>query len=299
MQISDNQINIHIQNGRATIELTLPDLCGYSCAEGDYLVYLWDAAGLPAFCCRHPVQEEEPCVIQLLRPHLWEGVQNPYLYQLEIYICTETAEKNMGENIERNTEEKCCERQLPVRELQELPGKGRCLNGNPFPQRSVYDISKIIKPEKLAELVKMGANTVVLNPSENISDKELSALQRDCDRLGLLLEIRESAKNCRMQEKLFSKSGIPTDLYYLCMAQWSREPFVYICAGSLTKQPDGLFQITVYSNQNKVALLVNGVIFAFQSQGPEFLFQDIAVRNFPLMLEAEAGECRMAVTCYR
>ena len=53
------------------------------------------------------------------------------------------------------------------------------------------------------------------------------------------------------------------------------------------------------SNQKKVVLYVEGVLFLFQSAAsgdPEFIFEDIPVAKLPLHLAAEAGNLSISLT---
>lgn len=298
-----------IQTGRAAVELTLPDCC----EDGYFHVCLWDEKGLPVFVCDYPAKEEEPCVIHLLHPHLWEGVEKPYLYRLEVYWG-----RCRGEVVDAEALP-CLEllesRWLALRTLQEISGKGWFLNGIPFCLKCVQYASVGAAcgmeeqelwnrlEQRLCSLVKMGANTLVFDSLEGLSERECILLQEHCDRQGLLLQTTKqhaSDKEVSLCQggTLFDKSGLPTDVFYRFKACWSKEPFVYICSQSLSRQPDGGYRVTVYSNRKKVALLINGVVFGFQEDGPEFSFQDIQIKGFPVCFAAEAEECSMSVVCY-
>ena len=297
------KIEMEIKNGRAAVELSLPALSEKN-IDG-FLIYLWDAEGELAFYTLHPAGEEDPCIIQLQHPHLWDGGENPYLYRLEIY-------RRYGTERERLV---CMP--FPVRELTLVSGKGSLLNGRPFVPKPVYyeDVRAFRDggeeffweqiERRLMRLAGMGANILVLGDITGVSLEESLILQSYCDRAGLLLIAGDNrfenciSENCISGETLFSSDGCPSAAYYLQRARWSSRPFVYVHAGSLQRQSDGLYRITVYSNQQKVALFVNGAVFGFQSDGPEFVFQDIQAKGFPLLLAAEAGGSNMSVTCYR
>lgn len=147
-------------------------------------------------------------------------------------------------------------------------------------------------------------------------DREFCRL---CDEAGLLLWWRDEGRDAESQT-VKGKPGqsfgkIPrfygtadslltwgersfSDRYYFYKACWSREPFVYISMASLSLQKNGNAQVTVYSNQKKVALYVDGILFEFRMDGPDFLFQEIPVKRLPLLLTAEAGTCSMSLTAY-
>lgn len=94
------------------------------------------------------------------------------------------------------------------------------------------------------------------------------------------------------------KDHLPTDVFYYYKAKWSKVPFVYLCRNSLICSENGYYRVTAYSNQKKVALYVEGILFEFQTGAPEFIFMDISIKHFPVVLTAEAGNCSMSVTAY-
>lgn len=62
---------------------------------------------------------------------------------------------------------------------------------------------------------------------------------------------------------------------------------LYPVLSTLHRQENGLVSLTIYSNQKKVVLYVEGVLFLFQSAAsgdPEFIFEDIPVAKLPLHL---------------
>lgn len=313
----DLQIHMAIQNGRAVLELFLPE------GEGEYfLICLKDAEERLAFHCMHPVKEEDPCVIQLMHPQLWQGTDCPCLYRLEIY----------GENFRQ-----LARVHLPIMKMTGTSEVGFTLNDKPFMPREVYYEcadplyrggeelpSREQIRHRLRQLAQMGANTVVLREEPKTSKENKKDIMTDvsetsrhvlgelCDETGLLFRVGKCVDPgseigcgagfghaaCVRGEELFLENGILTAAYYLQKARWSTEPFVYIPLKSLHRQANGLFGVTVYSNCRKVALILNGRVFGFQSEGPELLFQDIPVKTFPVCLAAEAEGCGMSVTCY-
>ena len=102
------------------------------------------------------------------------------------------------------------------------------------------------------------------------------------------------------QEMLLSEDGRTlTEHYYYYQAKWSREPVLYPALSTLHRQENGLLSLTVYSNQKKVVLYVDGVLFLFQSAqtgGPEFIFEDIPAEKLPLHLAVEAGNLSTSLT---
>ena len=90
-----------------------------------------------------------------------------------------------------------------------------------------------------------------------------------------------------------------TERYYYYQAKWSSEPVLYPALSTLHRQENGLVSLTIYSNQKKVVLYVEGVLFLFQSAAsgdPEFIFEDIPVAKLPLHLAAEAGNLSISLT---
>ncbi len=307
---------VSVESGKAVLELNLGDLregMGKSVEETDcFCVSLLDARGQQVFYCEHPVREDDECVICLLHPHLWEGVSHPCLYRLEIY-----ARGGKG----RELLEK---RLVPLREMTKVSDGTCMLNGSPFVIKAVvYDglsggcvrdrsLFWAQVGDRLKRLARMGANTVVLRSFSGASGEEQDKIRELCDRQGLLLwpetgketgaeagakALGEGA-DCVEGGGLFDLNGSPTAQFYLQKAKWSKEPFVHLHPHNLRKQPDGCFAVTVYSNAGRVALLVDGHIFGFQEDGPEFVFQDIAIKRRPFTLTAEAGDCSMSMACY-
>lgn len=293
--VQDVKIDMEILTGRAVIELSLP--CRSDGTGDCFQICLWDQREQLVFYGTHPVKEEDPCILQLLHPHLWQGPENPYRYRLEVYGVDSKPLIRM---------------RLPIRTLTEVPGKGSFFNGQTFCPRKVYyehadleidsetdqDLQEERMRYRLSQLLKMGANMIVLREKRDM-DQESFLLQELCDEVGLLLERTEYAGTQAdvRGTSLFMPNGLPTVSYYLQKARWSSEPFVYIDHNSLRKQSNGSYRVSVYSNQKKVALFLNGRVFGFQCEGPEFVFQDIPVRRIPVLLAAEAGESRMSVTC--
>lgn len=280
--------------------------------KGPYFleIRVWDREDHPVLYCRRSLEQEEPARGLLIHPHLWQGTADPYLYRICVTL-TGTDDEAADE----------MEDFFALRTLREIPGKGWRLNDEPFeirpvayaiPASSGPDGSREVRIRRDLELMRrMGANTVC--PIEGGPDREFCRL---CDEAGLVVWLcnreqrnqeqpnpKENCKSMDMpvfygtQDSLLSlQNRFPTDLYYFYQARWSREPFVYISAESLRYQKNGNAEVTVYSNEKKAALYVEGILFEFQSDGPDFRFQDIPVKKLPLLLTAEAGERCMSLT---
>lgn len=317
---------ITIENGRAALELTLPEVSKWAnidCLE----IFLWEKKDFtcpnsekvgqtdtqlplyrysqPVFHSLYVIDEYDNPVINLTRPHLWEGTQRPVLYQLEIYA-RDGARRELVYS-----------RAVALRSLKEIPEKGLLLNGKELLPKgiyydSIYDIC-VGKDERSKErilsqlqiLARMGANMIVLGSAAEITEEEWLLLQEMCDCAGLLLGIREKeSKFANIEDimtgnRLFEENGLPTVEFYQCAARWGREPFVYINDKSFRKHSDGSYEITVYTNCKKVVLMVNNQVFGVQEGGAQMLFQDISIKSFPVDITAQAEECSMTLRCYQ
>lgn len=270
--------------------------------EGYLDIRIWDREDNLVFCCCHPLYQEELAKGMILHPHLWQGVEDPYLYRVRVSLMEK---KDFAVDV--------IETALALRSFQEISRKGWFLNGSPFQIRPVAYViptaifmacmmdenTRRMRIRQELELIRrMGANTV--SHIGGALDREFCQI---CDEMGLLLWWRDKGAGIPRlhgtEDSLLSLHGrVPTDRYYYYRARWSKEPFVYISMDSLALQPDGNARVMVYSNQKKVALYVEGTLFEFQMEGPDFLFEEIPVKRLPLLLTAEASGCSMSVTAY-
>lgn len=257
-------------------------------------IRMWNREGEKVFFARQNLCCEEPIKGMLLHPHMWHGVEDPYLYHMKACLMG-------GQGCVLDT----WEEDIPIRNFREVPGKGWFLNEEKFTPRIVaYEIPSLLvngrKTEKhlcrdLELIREVGANAVC--PTGVLSREFL----HHCDYLGLVVWGKNDTtsipsfrgcKDCLVD----GKNDIFTDCFYHYKALWSTKPFVYISWRSLARESNGNLQVSVYSNQQKVALYVEGKLFEFQTEGPEFVFHDIPSEKLPVMLTAEAGECSMSVT---
>lgn len=291
-------INMETESGKAVMEIDLSDCLTEETIQF-WSIYLWDEKDLPVFCCRRDVKEEEPCIIRIFHPKLWEGVKAPHRYRLEVYFADSDSQIKLYER-----------RFVALYHLKEVPFKGWFLNGREFEIKGVYydcpcNIFDTVCPGAegglemvVDKLVQMGANMIVIGTTNRAKESEYKYLQECCEKAGMILQVGPRNDDCVIGETLFDKNGVPSRYYYYYKARWSKEPVVYVDSDSFIKQVDGSYAVNVYSNSKKVALLVNGTIFAFQGYGPEFRFQDISVKGFPVCLTAETEEGSMSVVCY-
>lgn len=289
-----------IENGKAYLEFQFflkTDETDVDCVA-DIRVY--DMSGKLVLEIEYPMREEEPAKGMLLHPHLWRGMEDPSLYSVKVQLQLRKQSENKICEVTLDTLEK----QLPLRMLKNQFAKGYFLNGEAYavrpivyhlPSQSSPDISRLEQIQRELQLYKeMGANTICLQVPEYDDD-----FVQLCDKMGFLVwcgDVKEQiAQSCDL---LTLEASVPTDLYFYKKACWSKKPFLYIVNKSLERQKNGNYSLTVYSNQKKVALYVEGVLFEFQVSTPEFLFEEIPAGKRPLQLTAEAGECRVSMTVY-
>ncbi len=308
------EIYTTVESGRAYLECKVyfrkavaEELLEEAQTEKMFLEFrMWDRENRLVFSGNQTLGQEEPMKGLLLHPHLWQGTEDPYLYRMQVSVM---AKRGMA--VDR------IETVVAFRSFREHPRKGWFLNDSPFQVRAVaYEIpprcmaegisgrdAREVRIRRDLELIgEMGANTIY--PVKGELDREFCGI---CDELGLVVWCFAEADAGEGQadipafygteEGLLTLRGRAlTERYYFYKACWSKEPFVYINAESLRYRKNGSACVTVYSNQKKVALYVEGVLFEFQTEGPDFLFEEIPVKRLPLMLTAEAGECSMSVT---
>ncbi len=279
------RIQTKVENGKAYLEFDWKEECGKA-----VLIQIQDAENREVFRCYYPFLEEEPAKAILLHPHLWNGPEDPYLYNVNVHSI--------------DSEGKITESQkhfLALRTLEEMGGKGWFLNGRSFVIRAVkWDATDILKVRGvltvLEELRLMGANALYL-PENNCTEE----FSQTCAEMGFLIfqNVEKMDNSIPACSQLFLlKAPFFTDLYYCYKAKWSKEPFVYMSMESIQKNEKGNLSMKIYSNQKKVALYIDGVLFEFMTGGQEYLFEEIPIKKYPAVLTAEAGECRMAVTIY-
>ena len=291
------KICTRIENGKAYLEFDFAqELASVSEEKREDLktifIQIQDRDGGVTLQSFYPLKEEEPACAILLHPHLWNGLEDPYLNCVLLNFINKE-----GEIYERYNYP------LAIYTFEELEGKGWFLNGKAFEPRVMkWDISGVKNEtaQQILEAVKeMGINTLQLSDKEAISRE---FIQR-CIEMGFLIreeshlfgEFSESV-DCNM---LFSHQPVHcTDVYYHYKAKWSKAPFVYISMCSIRKNKKHNLSLTVYSNQKKVALYTNGTLFEFLTGGPEYFFEEIPINKYPLTVTAEAGECRTAITLY-
>lgn len=243
------EISTTFQNGKAFLECKvhlhkiraeeLLEEMGQLEVRGYLDIGVCDGEDREVFRIRESVQtlqEEEPIEGILLYPHLWQGVADPYLYQIQIVLIeNENSVTDVLEDV------------IALRELRQIEGKGWVLNDVPFamqavaydiPEKTEHGIKRAERMQRDLELVReMGANTIC--PVGGETDREFC---RICDETGfvilnekqVLTEVSESIPPnvYGTSDSLLSLgSRFPSEHYYYYMARWSETPFVHINRG--------------------------------------------------------------------
>lgn len=336
MQMRDDLgITTKLENGKAYLEFALPEKIGrllstlqieiWEGAEGERLVFHGEYSS----------EEADSMTALLLRPHLWDGVRDPYVYLVkaqgrfgtveygEKIGCTENEEESDPAEDITGAVEVYWQQELAIYDVRVVDKKGIFLNEKEFlPHEVCYrmllqtgdaGIWEEQMKEDLERLARMGVNAIRLEGTGSGAERqncyEVRAFYRLCRRCGFLtgdLWIRpENLPVYRglpgeVAEALLSADGRTlTERYYYYQAKWSSEPVLYPALSILHRQENGLLSLTIYSNQKKVVLYVDGVLFLFQSAAsgdPEFIFEDIPVEKLPLHLAAEAGNLSISLT---
>lgn len=336
MQMRDDLgITTKLENGKAYLEFALPEKIGrllstlqieiWEGAEGERLVFHGEYSS----------EEADSMTALLLRPHLWDGVRDPYVYLVkaqgrfgtveygEKTGCTENEEESDPAEDITGAVEVYWQQELAIYDVRVVDKKGIFLNEKEFlPHEVCYrmllqtgdaGIWEEQMKEDLERLARMGVNAIRLEGTGSGAERqncyEVLAFYRLCRRCGFLtgdLWIRpENLPVYRglpgeVAEALLSADGRTlTERYYYYQAKWSSEPVLYPALSILHRQENGLLSLTIYSNQKKVVLYVDGVLFLFQSAAsgdPEFIFEDIPVEKLPLHLAAEAGNLSISLT---
>ncbi len=331
----DLGITTKLENGKAYLEFALPEKIGrllstlqieiWEGAEGERLVFHGEYSS----------EEADSMTALLLRPHLWDGVRDPYVYLVkaqgrfgtveygEKTGCTENEEESDPAEDITGAVEVYWQQELAIYDVRVVDKKGIFLNEKEFlPHEVCYrmllqtgdaGIWEEQMKEDLERLARMGVNAIRLEGTGSGAERqncyEVRAFYRLCRRCGFLtgdLWIRpENLPVYRglpgeVAEALLSADGRTlTERYYYYQAKWSSEPVLYPALSILHRQENGLLSLTIYSNQKKVVLYVDGVLFLFQSAAsgdPEFIFEDIPVEKLPLHLAAEAGNLSISLT---
>ena len=312
MQIRDDLgITTKLENGKAYLEFVLPEKIGRLLSA--LQIEIWEEAegGRLVFHGEYAPEESDCMTALLLRPHLWDGMRDPYVYLLK-------AQGRFG------TVEVFWRQELAIYDVRVVDKKGIFLNEKEFlPHEVAYRLPPQISDAgtreehmkaDLEQLDRMGVNAIRLegtrSGAEGQDRYEVRAFYSLCRRRGFLtgdlwirpeiLPVYRGLPGETMAKALLAADGRTlTERYYYYQAKWSSEPVLYPALSTLHRQENGLVSLTIYSNQKKVVLYVDGVLFLFQtaaSGNPEFIFEDIPVAKLPLHLAAEAGNLSISLT---
>lgn len=336
MQMRDDLgITTKLENGKAYLEFALPEKIGrllsalqieiWEGAEGERLVFHGEYSS----------EEADSMTALLLRPHLWDGMRDPYVYRVkaqgrfgaaeygETFGVTAEEETVDASSIDEVTEV-YWQQELAIYDVRVVDKKGIFLNEKEFlPHEVAYRFPPQISDAgaweehmkaDLERLARMGVNSIRLEETESGAEGqdlcEVRSFYSLCRRSGFLtgdlwirpenLPVYRGLPGETMAEALLAADGRTlTERYYYYQAKWNSEPVLYPALSTLHRQENGLLSLTIYSNQKKVVLYVDGVLFLFQSAAsgdPEFIFEDIPVAKLPLHLAAEAGNLSISLT---
>ena len=337
MQMRDDLgITIKLENGKAYLEFALPEKIGRLLSA--LQIEIWEGADGErlVFHGEYSLEEEDSMTALLLRPHLWDGMRDPYVYLVKAQGRFGTVEygekmggtKNEGESDTAEDIPEAVEvywrQKLAIYDVRVVDKKGIFLNEKEFlPHEVAYRLPPQISDAgtweeqmkaDLEQLDRMGVNAIRLEGTgagtEEQDRCEVRSFYNLCRGRGFLtgdrwirpeiLPVYRGLPGETTAEALLAADGRTlTERYYYYQAKWSSEPVLYPALSTLHRQKNGLVSLTIYSNQKKVVLYVEGVLFLFQSAAsgdPEFIFEDIPVAKLPLHLAAEAGNLSISLT---
>ena len=318
----DLGITTKLENGKAYLEFVLPENRGRLLSV--LQIEIWEEAegGRLVFHGEYSPEEADSMTALLLRPHLWDGMRDPYVYRVTAQGRFEAVEQEEKSGV--TVEEVYWQQELAIYDMRVVDKKGIFLNAKEFmpheaayrlpPQISDAGTQEELMKRDLDRLARMGVNAVRLEGTGSGIDgqesRSVRLFYRLCRRSGFLtgdlwirpqnLPVYRGLPGEMTEEALLSADGRTlTERYYYYQAKWSSEPVLYPALSTLRRQENGQASLTIYSNQKKVVLYVDGVLFLFQSAGagdPEFIFEDIPVAKLPLQLAAEAGNLSVSLT---
>lgn len=322
----DLQITTKLENGKAYLEFALPENRGRLLSA--LQIEIWEEAegGRLIFHGEYVPEEADSMTALLLRPHLWDGMRDSYVYRVRAQGRFGAAEH--GEKADANAIDEVTkvywQQELAIYDVRVIDKKGIFLNEKEFlPHEAAYRLPPQISDagtreeqvrRDLERLVRMGVNVIRLEGTgtgaEGVNCSEVRTFYSLCRKRGFLtgdlwirpenLPVYRGLSGETAEDGLLSANGRTlTERYYYYQAKWSSEPVLYPALSTLHRQKNGLVSLTIYSNQKKVVLYVEGVLFLFQSAAsgdPEFIFEDIPVAKLPLHLAAEAGNLSISLT---
>lgn len=104
------------------------------------------------------------------------------------------------------------------------------------------------------------------------------------------------ARNCK--GLVTYDRALKKDAFYYYKARWSDEPFVYITGRRFDRRCGETTDIKVYSNQPRVALVVNGVTFGCLEGETVFVFRNVPMAE-EMVIDAVAGAVDDQIVLHR
>lgn len=337
MQMRDDLgITTKLENGKAYLEFVLPETMGRLLSVLQIEIWETTDSGRLVFHGEYVPEEADSMTALLLRPHLWDGMRDPYVYRVKAqgrFGASEhgdkagvTADEETAGAVEEmaDTTEMFWQQELAIYDVHVIDKKGIFLNEKEFlPHEAAYGLPPQISDagtreeqmrRDLERLARMGVNVIRLEGTGSGTggrdSRSVHAFYRLCRRRGFLtgdlwirpenLPVYRGLPGETTSDALLAADGRTlTERYYYYQAKWSNEPVLYPALSTLHRQENGLVSLTMYSNQKKVVLYVDGVLFLFQTAGagdPKFIFKDIPVAKLPLHLAAETGNLSISLT---
>ena len=336
MQMRDDLgITTKLENGKAYLEFVLPETMGRLLSVLQIEIWENTESERLVFHGEYVPEEADSMTALLLRPHLWDGMRDPYVYRVKAqgrFGAAEHGEKGgvtaEGEAVDTDAIDEVTEvfwrQELAIYDVRVIDKKGIFLNEKEFlPHEAAYRLPPQISDagtreeqmrRDLERLARMGANVIRLEGTGSGTggrdSRSVCAFYSLCRNCGFLtgdlwirpenLPVYRGLPGEMTEQALLSADGRTlTERYYYYQAKWSCEPVLFPALSTLHRQENGLASLTIYSNQKKVVLYVDGVLFLFQaaqSGDPEFIFEDIPVAKLPLHLSAEAGNLSISLT---
>ena len=302
----DLGITTKLENGKAYLEFVLPETMGRLLSVLQIEIWENTESGRLVFHGEYVPEEADCMTALLLRPHLWDGMRDPYVYQVKArgrFGAAEhgekagvTADEETAGAVEEmaDTTEVFWQQELAIYDVHVIDKKGIFLNEKEFlPHEAAYRLPPQISDNgtreeqmkrDLERLTRMGVNAIRLEGTGSGTggqdSRSIHAFYSLCRRRGFLpgdlwirpenLPVYRGLPGEKTEEALLSADGRTlTERYYYYQAKWSSEPVLYPALSTLHRQENGLISLTIYSNQKKVVLYVDGVLFLFQSAGSD------------------------------
>lgn len=224
----------------------------------------------------------------LIYPHLWNAADAPYLYEVRASV---TEDHQITDTLEI-----LC----PIFSMSNIPQKGFFLNEKPFSLHAVryhVDENWFQNLEGDLKILKdLGANCIC--PDRLPTERSFYA---ECLKKGMIVwqltgDNEHLPVFCGDEKALLNPDRGKQESFYLYQSRFSRQNVLYICNPEKKPVPGGSTCVTVYSNQKRVALYLDGILHEFKESAPVFRFEDVPVKREQTVISAQAGEQYISVT---